>query len=97
MATPEPYFHRSFDVSPLSVDMRTKKRITEETSEHQDTNVLLAEILAQQVAARRHLLILAVIAVLGVAVSAICAIVIAVQVTQANSSSSSRCTSIYSC
>ena len=97
MATPEPYYQRTFDVSPLSVDRRTKKQITGETSEHQDTNVLLAEILAQQVAARRHLLVLTVIAVLGVIASTICALVIAVEVTQANSSSSSRCTSIYSC
>jgi hypothetical protein len=96
MATPEPYFHSAADVAPLSVERRVKKRITEETSEHQDTNLLLTEILAQQVAARRHLLILAVVAVLGVIASTICALVIAVEVTQANSSSS-RCTSIYSC
>jgi hypothetical protein len=97
MATPEPYYQGAADTSPLSVERRVKKRITAETSEHQDTNALLTEILAQQVAARRHLLVLAVVAVLGVIASTICALVIAVEVTQANSSSSSRCTSIYSC
>ncbi|OXM53885.1 hypothetical protein [Amycolatopsis alba] len=59
------------------------------------TDQLLVEILAQQVAARRYLLTLAVIAVLGVAASVICAIVIAVQVTEANAHSSSSSSSSY--
>ena len=61
---------------------------------------ILVEILAQQVASRQHLVILATIAVLGVIASVICAVVIAVQVTKANdhttSTSSVHCT-IYGC
>jgi hypothetical protein len=61
----------------------------EESGEYEEPDDLyrdriLIEILAQLVASRRHLLIVATIAVLGVISSLICAIVIAVQVTEAN-------------
>ncbi|MEV6909706.1 hypothetical protein [Amycolatopsis sp. NPDC051071] len=94
-------------LSPFEVEKRIKEAKTQIEDPGSDepqpdyTDRLLIEILAQQVAARRHLLVLALIAVLGVAASVICAIVIAVQVTKANqsgsgSSSSSYC-GIYRC
>jgi DNA polymerase III psi subunit len=94
MSDQVPRYHAMSDLAPSAVEQRVKKRLAGESSEHQDTNLLLVEILAQQVAARRHLLLVAVIAMLGVAVSAVCAIVIAVQVTHANTQKS--CTG-YSC
>ncbi len=95
------------DITPDGIEKRVKGAAAQDeesgefaVSHEQYTDRLLVEILAQQVAARRHLLVLASIAVLGVVVSVICAIIIAVQVTEANSrssnSSSYRC-SIYSC
>jgi len=95
------------DITPDGVEKRVKGAAAQDeesgeyaVSHEQYTDRLLVEILAQQVAARRHMLVLATIAVLGVMASVICAIVIAVQVTKANSrsssSSSSYCT-IYSC
>ncbi|MFC3449881.1 hypothetical protein [Amycolatopsis speibonae] len=112
MTTARDLHVRYFADAPLS-PLDVEKRLKEAKAQIEDgdgagepgpdcTDRLLVEILAQQVAARRHLLILAVIAVLGVAASVICAIVIAVQVTKANahsgsgSSSSSYC-GLYRC
>jgi hypothetical protein len=93
-----PRYHSLGALGPDEVERRLKTSAEEGQNQFHVQRILI-EVLAQQVATRRHLLGLTVIAVLGVVASVICGIVIAVQTVKANhvtSSSESIC-SAYSC
>lgn len=94
-----PRYHETSDLSPWGVENRLKE--SAEAGDNQaHVQRLLVEILAQHVATRRYVLLLATIAVLGVVASLICAVIIAVQVTKATdtiTSSGQTIGSLYTC